>query len=470
MTRRAASRHPARFREAIIIEALEGKRLVDVMEVWQQRDLEALDAGWLRLAGRKASHGYLRAYLERPRGHSKTTDMALQLVWILQNSDIRLEGVAAAADRDQAGLIHTAMQKLVEQNAGLCRDLVFRQHAVINSRTSSRLTILSSDAQSSWGLLPDFVICDELSHWEKPDLWYSLISSAAKKPNCMLVVLTNAGVGRGWQWEVREAAQKSSRWYFSSLDGCQAKWISQNWLEEQREMLPGAVFDRLWNNRWQLSDGSFISVQEAEACRDESLKIREQGRRGVRYFAAIDFAEKHDFTVGVLIHWEGEQLVVDRMDVVQPRPDQPVQVAWVEKWIEKISTAFGNVCFVVDEYQLLSTIQKFESRVEMERFAFGAGKGNHALAINLRQLILRQGIRWYAGCGQLNDVAERNDLETELTSVMLRLNASGRCRIDHLSDGVHHDDRVFALGAAALKACETGCVADWMEVSEGGLV
>ncbi|HCS54483.1 MAG TPA: hypothetical protein DIW81_23345, partial [Planctomycetaceae bacterium] len=143
MTRRAASRHPARFREAIIIEALEGKRLVDVMEVWQQRDLEALDAGWLRLAGRKASHGYLRAYLERPRGHSKTTDMALQLVWILQNSDIRLEGVAAAADRDQAGLIHTAMQKLVEQNAGLCRDLVFRQHAVINSRTSSRLTILS---------------------------------------------------------------------------------------------------------------------------------------------------------------------------------------------------------------------------------------------------------------------------------------------------------------------------------------
>ena len=37
--------------------------------------------------------------------------------------------------------------------------------------------MISSDVQSSWGLLPDFVICDELCHWEQPEMWFSLLSS-----------------------------------------------------------------------------------------------------------------------------------------------------------------------------------------------------------------------------------------------------------------------------------------------------
>ena len=56
------------------------------------------------------------------------------------------------------------------------------------------------------------------------------------------------------------------------------------------------------------------------------------------------------------------------------------------------------------------------------------------------------------------------DLETELASLLLKQHPSGRCRIDHLTDGLHHDDRSFALGAAVLHALGSSGIAEWMEI------
>jgi hypothetical protein len=311
------------------------------------------------------------------------------------------------------------------------------------------------------------VICDELCHWEKPEMWFSLLSSAAKKPECVLVVLTNAGVGRGWQWEAREAARTSERWYFSSLEGPQAPWINEEMLLEQKLLLPAPVYARLWENRWQHSDGEFVTLAEAEACRDESLRIQERGEPGRQYVAAIDYAEKHDYTVGVVVHREGERIVVDRMDVVVPRPEAPVKVQWVEEWMRRIATAFQRVTFVLDEYQLLGTVQKLQAALDVRRFEFRSGRGNHELALALRKLILHRELAWCGGCGQLEDADGRDDLETELSSLLLKQSASGRCRIDHRTDGGHHDDRSFALGAACLQLVREGAGEEWMEVAGG---
>ncbi|MBX3436075.1 MAG: terminase [Planctomycetaceae bacterium] len=407
-----------------------------------------------------------RAYIERPRGHSKTSDTALQIAWILLAAKRSVSGIAAAADRDQASLIHRAIQRVAEINSDLCTDLRFVEHAVRNTVTGSRLDVISSDVRSSWGALPDFVVCDELCHWERPDLWYSLLSSAAKKPQCVLTVLTNAGVGRGWQWDVREHAQQSPAWYFSSLDGPHAPWITEDWLTEQKALLPPAVFERLWLNLWQHSDGEFVSLAEAEACRDETLAYQECGTAGRWYVASVDYAEKHDFTVGCVCHHEGGRIVVDRMDVVRPTPDRPTPVRWVEDWIEDVATQFRDVMFVVDEHQLVGTIQTIQQRFVVQRFDFAAGRGNHRLAALLRRLIVHRQVAWYPGCGDVeNNTARqssdavragvagpgpRDDLETELASLLLRQSEAGRLRIDHRRDGRHHDDRGFALGAACL--------------------
>ncbi|MGE0378146.1 MAG: terminase large subunit, partial [Planctomycetaceae bacterium] len=357
--RRLSRIDPAQFRRWIVLDGDVRRPLHDVIQPWQGADFTALDAAWMSLAGlaRDASADRFptkvvgRAYIERPRGHSKTSDTALQIAWILLAAKRSVSGIAAAADRDQANLIHRAIQRVAELNSDLCADLMFVEHAVRNPLTGSRLEVISSDVRSSWGALPDFVVCDELCHWERPDLWYSLLSSAAKKPQCVLTVLTNAGVGRGWQWEVREHARQAPAWYFSSLDGPHAPWITDEWLAEQKALLPPPVFERLWLNIWQHSDGEFVSLAEAEACRDDTLARQERGVKGQWYVASVDYAEKHDFTVGCVCHHDGARIAVDRMDVVRPPADWPTPVRWVEDWIEGVAARFPDVTFVVDEHQ-----------------------------------------------------------------------------------------------------------------------
>ncbi len=468
---------PREFRRSLRLSCEPPLLFRDSVQPWQEVDFAALDPSWQKLAGLQsagvssARQTIQRAYIERPRGHGKTSDMAMQIAWILLAAQHPVHGLAAAADREQALLIHNAVRKLSSANSLLCDALQFRQHRIINLRTGGQLEIISSDVQSSWGQLPDFVICDELCHWDKPQLWYSLLSSAAKRPDSILVVLTNAGVGRGWHWDVREAARLNPRWHFSSLDGVQAPWIRDEHLDEQRQLLPPPVYDRLWNNRWQHSDGEFVTLKEAEACRDDSLQERDQGESRYAYVAAIDYAEKHDFTVGVVIHEEQGRVVVDRMDVVAPSSGNPTPVAWVDRWMENIAASFRNVQFVLDEYQLLGTIQKYERSFNLQRFEFLGGRGNHALTLHLRNLIVQRGIVWYPGCGavtKFDGQEHRDDLETELASLLLKQSTSGLCRIDHLPDGRHHDDRAFALGAACLHLARRSPPGEWMHISQPG--
>ncbi len=462
---RAALKSPSIFRTLARMTLDQSTNEASPWQPWQLTDFAALDAAWQSLAGQRVNGPIKRrAYVERPRGHSKTTDMAMQACWILQAAPRPVQGLAAAADRDQAGLIGKAIADLVRQLPEWLPDLVPQKEAVIHRRTGSRLDMLSSDVNSSWGHLPDFVICDELCHWPHPDLWYSLCSSAAKKPACVLTVLTNAGHGTGWQWTVRETARTSPEWHFSSLSGPQAPWITPSALDEQRRLLPPGVFARLWLNEWQHSDGGFVSLAEAEACRDEALVAQTRGRRGVQYFAAIDYAEKHDRTVGVIVHREGEQIVVDRMDVVDPQPDAPVQVQWVEDWIRESAAMFPQIQFVLDEYQLLGVIQRTQGQYDVSRFDFAGGRGNHALAMTLRNLLLQRQVRWCPGCGQLSERDTRDDLETELSALIVRQIGSGRLRIDHRREAGAHDDRAFALGAACLAALRSEATADWLEI------
>lgn len=461
---------PRLFREFIRLQTNPDLFLKDVIQDWQSPSFQALDDAWSNLAGLNCNSEKLirRAYIERPRGHSKTSDMAVQIAWILLAARSPVNGVAAAADREQAALLLRAIQNLKHVNPTLCDQLTFIDGAVRNQRTGSRLDLISSDVGSSYGILPDFVICDELSHWPGPALWYSLLSSAAKKPSCVLAVLTNAGVGRGWAWDVRENASRSPDWYFSSLDRPMAPWITEQSLAEQKAMLPPSVYERLWLNRWQHSDGEFVSLAEAELCIDPQLHQADFGQPGIQYVAAIDYAEKHDFTVGVICHHDGQRIVVDRMDVVRPSALRPTPTAWVEAWIDRAAAGFPLIRFVIDEYQLLSTFQKYESCFPMKRFQFLGGQGNHGLAITLRQLILQRQVAWSPGCGSYSlepealwnedyssgNVVEGDNLTTELASLLLRQNHSGRVRIDHKSDGIHHDDRSFALGAACLELVE----------------
>lgn len=118
---------PEQFRRQLRIDSRDPRPLHQRAEPFQRRDFRALDPAWQHLAGRCWSSSPLRSppaaasdpvaapiaasaststppvrrfWIERPRGHSKTTDTAAMLLWTLLASRHAVRGVVAAADKD----------------------------------------------------------------------------------------------------------------------------------------------------------------------------------------------------------------------------------------------------------------------------------------------------------------------------------------------------------------------------------
>lgn len=132
--------------------------------------------------------------------------------------------------------------------SGLGELVDVQQWRIVNPHTGSAMEILPSDVASSYGLLIDFAVCDELTIWPRRDLFDSILSVVAKRDNCLLLCIGNAGFTSTWQWPLREAVRTDPEWHFSHLDGSQASWISQAKLAEQQRLLPDVAYKRLWLN------------------------------------------------------------------------------------------------------------------------------------------------------------------------------------------------------------------------------
>lgn len=144
-------------------------------------------------------------------------------------------------------------------------------------------------------LTPHLIVADELCHWAKPDLWHSLLSSAAKRSDCVVVCISNAGWRDTEWWNLREAIRDDHAWRFARLDGPVATWIDAKHLDEQRRLLPPKVYSRLWLNQWADGAGDAIDasdIQSAFTLEGPTPKAQ----RGWAYVAGLDVGLSRDFT------------------------------------------------------------------------------------------------------------------------------------------------------------------------------
>jgi phage terminase large subunit-like protein len=292
---------PAEFREDVRIE--DGVRFGDVMEPWQETDFEATDPGWMKIAGHDVDAPFFRrAWLERPRGHSKTSDLATMVTWALAFAQRTIRGVACGADRDQAALLVNAIERLLRENPVLDAILDVRQQPprVVNNRNGSVLEIVASDVATSWGHLCDFFVLDEVCHHRNRGLFDSLVSAAAKKPNALVIAISNAGFMEEWSWTVRETVRADPAWYFSRLDGSVASWITTETLDEQRRLLPTAVYARLWENQWSTGSGDALAGDVVDrAIVLDGPSTERVG--GWRYVAGLDLGVRRDASALVVL-------------------------------------------------------------------------------------------------------------------------------------------------------------------------
>jgi phage terminase large subunit-like protein len=357
---------PAVFRKVLDIETDAGlKCLDDTLDDWQRNDFEALDAGWKRVAF--GTEGLQRAWLERGRGHSKSSDVAIQAVWCLLVTERPIAGFAGAGDLDQARILRDSIGRLLHANPWLSEaGLELQNYRVLNTRTGSTLEIISSDARTSYGLLPDFVICDELCHWARRDLWDSLFSSAAKRSTCMLVVITNAGLQDDWQWELREAVRKDPSWYFNRLEGPVASWISKEILAEQERLLPPIAFQRLWLNQWTSGGGDALSTEVINAAFRSDLSSQDAATEGFTYVAGLDLGVSRDASalviLGIRRSYQGHGMIrLAHVRVWRPSKGMRVDLQQVENAIVELHIRFNLHSIGFDPWQAHHMASRLQS-------------------------------------------------------------------------------------------------------------
>ncbi len=294
---------PGAYLRAVLIETDAGPRpWAAVADGWQVADVEAILPALRRLVSDDAAgEGVLRrAWWERGRGHAKTSDFALLLLWVAMFSRRRRRGVWAAADQDQGLLGLQAVKLLAQHNPWIEELLDIRTDSILNRHTGTTIDFITSDAATSWGETPDVVVADELVYWRKRDLFDSLFSSAGKRRDCVFLVGTNAGWKTSWTWELRQRIAKDAAWYFSALPDCVASWIDAGRLAEQERILPPLVFLRAWRNRW--TDGEGDALEAGDIDRAVRLPGPATGPEpGMVYLGGLDLSVSRDASALVIL-------------------------------------------------------------------------------------------------------------------------------------------------------------------------
>jgi hypothetical protein len=384
-------------------------------------------------------------FVSRPRGGSKTTDVAgVALSWLAVEAPAGARGYVIAVDADQAALLIDAAAGLVDRTPAL-QSVVDVKALKITARSGASVEVLSADGASAFGLRPHLIVCDEFSAWPETRnvrrLWTALLSSLQKVAGSRLVILTSAGEPGHFSHKVLEEARRSERWRVSETPG-PLPWIDPAELEAQRPLLRDSEFARLHLNQWTQSEDRLVSAEDlAAAC---VLGGVQAPRSRARYVVTLDVGLVNDQCVAVVAHAEAvsndagasRRVVVDRLARWQGTKRKPVNLSEVEEWIEAASREYNRAPLHADPYQAVGLLQRLRARgVRAEEFTFSAqsvGRVANALHLALRNRLIL--------------LPDDEELRSELGRVRLRETAPGVVRLDH--DSGEHDDQAVAIAIA----------------------
>jgi hypothetical protein len=387
---------------------------------------------------------YRLAYIELPRGHWKSGGVgaiATGEAALLPSTDV----VIAAADADQGRVILENVAGYLRRNPALGALFTVRKDEFV-TEAGSRIRVISSDAPSAYGLGGTHqrfrVICDELTTWRDDALWVALVSAGGKVEDTQTIVLSNAGfdAGRAWQWEVRKTAHEADWGHLFSADGVIASWITPEWVEQMRALLPAAAFERLIGNTWSSGAGDFVTADQWRRCLDERLAPTRTGSG--RRFAGLDLGLVKDRTAFSVVHWEGERIVLDELDVWEGSRDEPVSIRAIEAALLDAAKRYPNLEIRADPWQLRGTVERLRDHVRLHEFTFSTSSVQK-LSTLLHNAITSATLRVYPD----------PELEREILGLRV-VEGPGGWRFDHRRGGF--SDRAVALGMAVMLAQERG--------------
>ena len=389
-------------------------------------------------------------FLTRPRGGSKSTDLAaVLLVWLVCIAMAGEKGYIAAADKGQSKFaVLDALSGFVNRTPSLRNHVTIQSDKVV-AKSGATIEVLAADSASAHGLRPSFVVIDEVAQWadtrNTKKMWAALVSALAKVPGCRFVVLTSAGEPNHWSYKVLKGARRSKHWRTNEVPG-PLEWVDPADLEAQRPLLLDSEFSQYHLNQWVENENRLVSEADLQAA--AVLDGPLQPVAGQRYLVAVDLGLVNDPTVAVVAHAETDpdrpgaprRIVVDRIARWKGSHRRPVSITGeVEPWILSASREFNGARVVIDSWNAAGTVERLQAmQLRAEEIKLSepiVGRIGTTLHLALREHRVH--------------LPNDEELLSELRTVRLRRTNFGDFRLDH--DSSRHDDQAMAIGLAVVE-------------------
>lgn len=267
----SAARSCAAYCANVVINSTPPRRFNVIAEQWQADVMGPMVPAFEQMAGLRSDYtGPRWFFIVLPKGHDKTSLIGRMATWAIGYARNPISASSAAGDRDQAQLIRTAMSKEIQLNPWVPVTI----HNYQASGPGGKLDILAADAPGSSGRFDDLIVMDELTFWRRRDLFDMLISGAHKRPQAVVVIITNAGIRGSWQWQVLDVARRDPMWHvYEAPPRTQlASWLSPQAVASQRSLMTRNHARRVFDNIWvDATDCPLLSWENIERCHAKCL-------------------------------------------------------------------------------------------------------------------------------------------------------------------------------------------------------
>jgi phage terminase large subunit-like protein len=471
-----------------------------ILEDWQREEIIRPIFGWKKKADE--TRKYRTAYIEVPRKNGKSSLAAgIALYLLFADDEQGAEVYSAAADRDQASIVHTLAKQMVETSPELDkRSSVYKRSIVVVS-TMSSYKVLSADAFTKHGLNASGVVVDELHAQPTRDLVDVLVTSTGARRQPLVVMITTAGFDREsicyeyheYARQVLEgiiedeeffayivAADKDADWQdpevWERANPGYGVTVKAEYLENQARRATNVpayqnTFRRLHLNQWTQQESRWLDMESWDDC---GKPINRKLLEGAVCYGGLDLASTSDLASFVLcfsaesgeeenyawlpFFWIPEENMIERA-----RKDRVSYDAWVRDGY--ITATEGNVIdygYIIRDIEAMGEVFNireiafdrwgaFQVSQQLEGAGFvmvGFGQGYASMSYPTKELyrIITSKRLSHGGHPVLRWMADNAVVSTDAAGNMKPNKDKSREKIDGIVAGIMALDRAIRHG------------------------